>query len=245
MNRMDACGHAAADVVVCSAEAYVRTIVSLGVEERRVRRIPWGIAPASLAAGSLGRRRPRHGLIGCVGRIEPRKQQVQVVLAAARLVRIMPELRVELVGPVADRVYADSVRDAIVGHGLERVVRLRGRVASVPSTVTRWDLLVSPSIDEGQGLAVLEAMALGVPVLARRVAGVEDYLAPGVTGLAMTGNGPAALASDIASALADREALSAMAGRARALVARQYDWAGTVDAIERVYAEAREASLAA
>jgi glycosyltransferase involved in cell wall biosynthesis len=98
---------------------------------------------------------------------------------------------------------------------------------------------VSLSSDEGQGLAILEAMALGVPVAARPVAGVEDYFRPGVNGIAVRSSRAREVADVVVSALRDRPRLARMALRARADVRRRYSWDQTVHSIERVYERAQ------
>jgi len=80
----------------------------------------------------------------------------------------------------------------------------------------RWAAYVSLSSDEGQGLAVLEAMAAGVPVVALAVAGIEDYLTHERTGLAA-------------------RATLMHVDRARAMVQRRYAWARTVAQIDEIY----------
>jgi glycosyltransferase involved in cell wall biosynthesis len=118
-------------------------------------------------------------------------------------------------------------------------VTLRGRVRSVPAIVSTWDLCMSLSSDEGQGLAILEAMALGVPVAARPVAGVEDYFCPGVNGIAVRSARAHDVAEAVVSALRDRPRLARMAKRARTHVRRRYSWDRTVHSIERVYERAQ------
>jgi glycosyltransferase involved in cell wall biosynthesis len=98
----------------------------------------------------------------------------------------------------------------------------------------RWDLFVSLSSDEGQGLAVLEAMALGVPVVARPVAGISDFLADGETGFAVPGPSVAVAATVMHDALLHPARMGAIATRARRLVERRYSWERTVKVLERV-----------
>jgi len=117
-------------------------------------------------------------------------------------------------------------------------VRLRGRVRSVPAIVSTWDLCVSLSSDEGQGLAILEAMALGIPVVARPVAGVEDYFRAGVNGIAVRSPRARDVADAVVAALSDRSRLARLARRAQAQVRRQFSWEHTVHSIERVYERA-------
>jgi glycosyltransferase involved in cell wall biosynthesis len=246
MNDMDVWGHRQADVVVCSADAYERILRTAGVSPDRIQKVRWGLAPAALTTTATTNghattvRRTASLRIGFVGRIEPRKGQLDLVRAVALARRRLPNLTLDLVGPVADESYAARLRDEIETLGLARSVRLRGRVLSVPAVVSSWNLFVSLSSDEGQGLAILEAMALGIPVAARVVAGVEDYFAPDVNGVPLTSRQPSHVSRVIVDALGDTDRLGRLATRARAMAARDFSWDRTVRAIARVYRDARQ-----
>ncbi|MGE0122507.1 MAG: glycosyltransferase family 4 protein [Vicinamibacterales bacterium] len=237
MDRQDLWAFARADVVVCSAHAYRRLLVAGAVPAARLAYVPWGLPLDALPFRVAAERRPGDigPVIGCVGRLEPRKAQAELVDAFAVVRRRHPQARLELVGPIADRVYGVEVRRAIRAHGLGGAVRLCGLVPDVPAMLRTWDLFVSLSTDEGQGLAVLEAMATGVPVVARVVPGVEDFLVGGRTGWAVSGRSADATARAIRRAL-DRPAEGrAIARRARRLVERRYDWAAMLGTFERLY----------
>ena len=240
MTEMDLSGHRQADAVICSADAYERQLLDGGVRRGRLVKVTWGLAPASLEGPARSfNRRVRSPRIGLVGRIEPRKGQLDLVKGFALVHRSMPTATLDLVGPVADADYTERIRQEIARHGLQRSVKLRGRVSSVPAIVSTWDLCVSLSSDEGQGLAILEAMALGVPVAARPVAGVEDYFRPGVNGIAVRSSRARVVAAAVVAALADRPRLGRMARRAQTQVRRRYSWEHTVHSIERVYERAQ------
>ena len=240
MTEMDLSGHRQADAVICSADAYERQLLEGGVRRGRLVKVNWGLAPASLEGALRARtRRPSARRMGLVGRIEPRKGQLELVRGFALAQRVIPAATLDLVGPVADEDYADRIREEIARRGLQRSVRLRGRVRSVPAIVSMWDLCVSLSSDEGQGLAILEAMALGVPVAARPVAGVEDYFRPGLNGVAVQSSRARDVADAIVDALRDRSRLALMSRRAQAQVRRRYSWEHTVHSIERVYERAQ------
>ena len=132
-----------------------------------------------------------------VGRVERRKNQVTALAAVERL----PDLRLVCAGPVADAGVA--ARLSASGR-----CRLLGRLADadVEALYARAEALVFPSLHEGFGLPVLEAMRRGVPVV---TAGVSSL--PEVAGdAAVYVEDPldaAALAAAIERALADRERL--------------------------------------
>lgn len=238
MNTQDLWAFRQADVVVSSALAYSRLLRDGGVPARRLVYLPWGLDLTSLPFREAAGRPDGAPVLGFVGRIEPRKNQRAIVAAFARLRRALPEARLELVGPVADEAYARALAADISRLRLDDAVRCTGRVPDVTRYVRRWSLFVSLSADEGQGLAVLEAMALGVPVAARSVAGIEDFLADGHTGWALPDRGIAATASVLKRALEAPEA-AAITRRARRMVERRYDWSTMVSAFDRLYRPSR------
>ena len=234
MDTMDAWGLARLDRVVCIARAYQARLAQLGVARARLRYVPWGLDLLDRIPEPRGASEARP-IVGFVGRIEPRKNQIAVVEAFARVRRTWPDLALELVGPVADHAYADAVRQAITAAGLDDAVRLTGPVPDVAPFVRRWCAFVSASLDEGQGLAVLEAMALGVPVVAAKARGIEDYLDV-ATGVVVARATPAALARGLGQVLARPGQTLARLKRARGLVVRRYRWPVALDALAGVYA---------
>ena len=217
-----------ADAVVC---------VSKGVEEqtssvcRLARRhviydgfsldafLAWPVAdPATLRA--------RYGIadsarvVASVGGIQRRKGQLDLVEAAAPLAREIPELVFVLAGEAGDAEYLAAVRARIAELGLERCFRLIGFEPNVRELFSVSEALAHPSHSEGFGLAILEAMAAGLPVVATRCGGPEEIVEDGVSGLLVPPRSPRELESALRRLLTDREAARAMgqaaAGRARA-----------------------------
>lgn len=234
MNHQDVWGLAQTDRVVCSADAYWDLLVDLGVPERKLTYLPWGLPLEALPWRERTRLRPSAPVVGFVGRIEPRKGQLDLVRALPRLRTSYPGATLVLTGPIADADYAARITTTVRRLGLGDAVTMTGYVKDPVRHVARWDAFASMSSDEGQGLAVLEAMALGVPVAARRVAGVADFLTHGRTGVAIPSRRPADVASAIERALAG-PASATIARRARQMVERRYAWPQTVDAFDRLY----------
>jgi glycosyltransferase involved in cell wall biosynthesis len=235
MNVMDGWAFAQADMVVCSAANYADLLVAHGVARRRLRLVPWGLPLDDLKAHA-GRRSPAMRIIGTVGRIEPRKGQLQLVEAFASLRKSHADVRLEIVGPVADARYARRVSEAVRRLGVPDQVRITGHVRDPARNVARWAAYVSLSQDEGQGLAVLEAMALGVPVVALRVSGIADYLVDGRNGVVLPNSQPRVVAKRVGDLLDTPERAARLARQARALVERRYAWPRTVEAFDRLYA---------
>jgi glycosyltransferase involved in cell wall biosynthesis len=235
MNVQDTWGFGQTDLVICSAYAYRDLLLRARVPRRALRYLPWGLPLDRLPLRTATDASDDAPMIGFVGRIETRKGQRTLVDAFARVRRVHRQARLELVGPTADPVYANDIRDAIARAGLSDAVTLTGEVRDPIAHVRRWSLFASLSEDEGQGLAVLEAMATGVPVVARPVAGIADFLIDRRTGFAITRSGPAAAARALLDALAQPVLRRRVAKSARRLVERRYDWRQTLEAFDRLY----------
>jgi glycosyltransferase involved in cell wall biosynthesis len=162
-------------------------------------------------------------VIGAVGRLESEKGH-DVLLDAMPLVRrARPDVRLVLVG--AGSLDGDLRRRAVEG------VHFAGEVDAA-EVLGSFDVFCQPSRYESQGLAVLEAMAAGVPVVATEVGGVPDAVLPGETGLLVKPADPAALAAALLRTLDDRPAAAARAARARERVRAEF----SVDRMVRDYA---------
>ena len=237
MNTMDLWAFGRCDRIVCNATDYREILLNAGITGELIVSIPWGlpleeIRTASSEAKVNASARSR---LGFVGRIEPRKRQLTLVEALDRLHRAGTDATLELIGPIADSDYAGQIRLAIRDFALEDRVVMRGEVSSVYADVANWDLFVSLSGDEGQGMAILEAMALGVPVISSAIPGVRDFLKHQHNGLMVDSPTPERVAETMSWALNHREETLEFASRAREMVDEQYRWETTVSGMERLY----------
>lgn len=233
MNRMDLWGFGRADRVICNAEEYRGILRDSGLPAERIVAVPWGL-PLEEIEEAAGTSRPTSGrTIGFVGRIEPRKRQLELVQTMPCLAS--DDVRLELVGPVADAEYAARVQNAIDDAGLAERVSLKGEVPNVYAHVTNWDLFVSLSSDEGQGIAILEAMALGTPVVSTDIPGVREYLKDRQNGLILPSVEPGDVAATVSWALDHPNDVSDFADEARAMVRDRYHWDATIRAMNGVY----------
>jgi glycosyltransferase involved in cell wall biosynthesis len=234
MNEMDLWGFRRADRVLCSADAYRRLLVLGGVEPRRIIMVPWGVD--ATPERSCGTSPGRPLTLGFVGRIEPRKQQLQLVRVAAGLRRWWPDVRLDLVGPSTDSAYDAAIREAITVSGMDGRVRLLGKVKNPADHVARWDLFVSLSRDEGQGMAILEAMEMGIPVAASAVSGVEDFVSRGRHAFPLpVGLTTGQITRRLRAILERRERMTDTGRRGRAFVRRHYGWTQTLERVLSAY----------
>ena len=120
---------------------------------------------------------------------------------------------------------------------LERTVRMPGFREDVLSLIKSADLFVMSSITEGLGSAVLDAMAMGLPVVGTRAGGIPEAVVDGETGLLVPPRDPAALAEAMARVASDPEARRRMGAAGRLRVVEHYSLDRMTRDYERLYLE--------
>jgi colanic acid/amylovoran biosynthesis glycosyltransferase len=135
--------------------------------------------PPRQDAGAVPAGRP---LIVCVARLSPEKGHAGLIQAFAQLLRSGVEADLELLGDGPDR---ERIEQQIRALGIEERVKLRGQVSEdqVLEALTRATLLALASFMEGLPVTLMEALAMGVPVVAPCVAGIPELVEHGVSGL--------------------------------------------------------------
>jgi glycosyltransferase involved in cell wall biosynthesis len=175
-------------------------------------------------------------VVACVGGIQRRKGQMDLVETAVLLARAVPALVFALAGAAGDEDYLRALQARIDAAGVGRHFRLLGFQPEVRDLFAVSQALVHPSHSEGWGLAILEAMAAGLPVVATRSGGPEEILEDGVSGLLVPVGDPPSLAAALRRVLLEGDAASAMgqAGRERA---GAFTLAATARRTQDVYGE--------
>ena len=231
-----------ADVVVCVSKAVEREAARYGSVAERVV-VPDGFDVEPLLAQrvetreALARRLgldPSVRLVLALGGIQRRKGQKDLVEAAALLAREFPDVVVALAGHPSDPEYVAELDDLVRARGLERVVRSIGFHDEVHSLLVHSEVLVHPSLSEGFALSVLEAMAVGTPVVATRSGGPEEILEHERSGLLVEAGAPEALAEAIRRLLSDRT-LAARLRREGPERAARFSLAASASGVADVY----------
>lgn len=162
-------------------------------------------------------------LVVAVGRLSPEKGFDVLIDAAAAVVRTCPDTAFVLFGDGPCRAALEA---HVARLGLTGRVVLPGFRGDLERLLPGADLAVSPSHTEGLPVAVLEAMAAGLPVVATAVGGTPEVVVEGVTGWLTPPADPPALAGTITSALADDERLRTMGRAAWQRVRDEFTFAG-------------------
>jgi glycosyltransferase involved in cell wall biosynthesis len=214
----------------------------LGADPAQVRVIPLGLAvpppsppssspaPSGAAAATSG---PPY-ILG-LGTLEPRKDFPGLIRAFERLADQLPDSDVELWLAGPNGWGSEAVQAAIDASAFRRRIRRLGWVEDAAALVRRAAVFAYPSVYEGFGLPPLEAMALGVPVVATAVGSLPEVLGDGA--VLVPPSDPDALASALMDALSEDEAARRARMAAGRRQAARYTWQATARAMAGLYRE--------
>jgi glycosyltransferase involved in cell wall biosynthesis len=168
-----------------------------------------------------------------VGRFEEPKDYPTMITAFAQLTSRRPTSRLLLVGKGSLR---EQVERLVQAAGLTSQVRFLGVRRDVPELMSAADGYVLSSAWEGMPVVLLEAAAVGLPIVATRVGGVPEVVEHGSTGLLVPPRDPASLTRgmDAIEAL-DSDSRTTMGARGRALVEQRYGITTIMQIWERIY----------
>ncbi|MFF1447961.1 glycosyltransferase family 4 protein [Streptomyces sp. NPDC058274] len=231
----------AVPAVVATSEWAVRRLVAHhGLAPERVHVAVPGADIAPLAPGTDGVSR-----LLCVAAVTPRKGQHRLVEALAT-VTDLPWSCVFVGGLEQEPEYVAGLRKLIDGFGLGDRLHLAGPQAGgeLDASYAAADLMVLTSYAETYGMAVTEALARGIPVLATDVGGLPEAVgrAPdgGVPGILVPPENPAALAAELRGWFGEADVRRRLKAAARARRAALGGWAATARSLAGVLGRLRQ-----
>lgn len=176
-----------------------------------------------------------HAVVGLLARLEPQKDPVTFLRAAAILVKKCPTISCLVIG--GGSLQSELEREARA-MGLGDRVTFTGPRRDVARLLAVCDVSVMSSVKEGMSNTVMESMAAGKPMVATRVGGNAELIADGETGFLVPTRDPAALADAIERILEDPPLAKSMGQRARARIEQEFSVRAMVRSTERLYEEA-------
>jgi glycosyltransferase involved in cell wall biosynthesis len=230
----------AVDRVVVQSQDEVAGLVRIGVPRAQLTMVPAGVNSERFSPdGPAAERDPERARILSVGRLVERKGFGDVIQA----MRYVPGAEYVVVGgPPADQLKADPQAKrlrAIAEHvGVADRVRLIGGVPA--KDMPRWyrsaDMLVAAAWQEQFGLAPLEAMACGVPVIGTTVGGLSETIVDGLTGDLVPARDPRALGGALRRLVNDKVRRFTYATAALDRARQAYSWKRVASQLGSVYA---------
>ena len=189
--------------------------------DSRIARAQWGIDEGTFVVASVGRLSQEKG-----------HRYLLQALAAAR--SEIPSIACLIAG---DGPLRRTLETQVRALGLEGVCRFLGDVPEIETVFAAADVAVLPSVFEGMPNAVLEAMAMGCPVIATAVGGSTELVRHGETGVLVPPADPAALSRALAEMAGSVERRSRMRVRSREIAEARHGIDNMIRSVERLYLE--------
>ncbi|MCA9054500.1 MAG: glycosyltransferase [Planctomycetaceae bacterium] len=169
-----------------------------------------------------------------VARLNPVKDFPTLLHGVALAHPQVPEFRLQIVGDGPERPRLEALREKL---GLDEVVTFLGERADVPELLSRAGFFVSSSKTEGISLTLLEAMAVGLPVLTTSVGGNPEIVVEGETGRLVEPLNPDAIAAGVVTMCRERPRWEEMGRAGRDRVEQHFEIGRMIRNYEALYEE--------
>ena len=179
-------------------------------------------------------------LVVTAGRLVPVKGHTYLITAFAQVITEIPNIRLVFLG---DGELRGELSEQVKTLGLEKHVLFLGMRSDVPEIISCSDLFVLPSVNEGFGVVLLEAMVMKCPIVATNVGGVPEVVLDGETGILVPLKDPVQLAGGIIQLLKDTSLAKQMAECGYQRLKACFDIRETVSKTEQLYKELLERKL--
>lgn len=195
-----------ADVMLCISHAVRGWLVGRGVPAEKARVIHYGIEPEKFCEPKVNLREQwgldGHAVIGSIGRLEPRKNHECLIAAMPKICTALPSALLLIAGhdPWGHRAKLQRHIDEL---GLRENVRLIGFQNDIPSFLKAIDVFAFGTNSEGFGQVVVEAMAMGKPVVASAISPLTEIVVDGETGRLVERGNPTAFAEALTCLIND------------------------------------------
>jgi glycosyltransferase involved in cell wall biosynthesis len=236
------------DLIIAISDHIARFTIARGVRyPSRVRRVYHGLETPDVRELERAAQQIRSELgvpadaflVGNVGRLAPQKGQRHLVAAMPLLVERVPQAHLVIVG---GGDLEDYLRELSIEFGVSERVHVLGPRKDVPAIMHALDVFAMPSIWEGFGLVLLEAMAAARPIVASRVATIPEVVVDGETGLLVPAGDSVALADALVRLAAEPELAQRLGEAGQQRLRQHFSVEKMVADTELLYRELIEAS---
>ncbi|MHB8256100.1 MAG: glycosyltransferase family 4 protein [Acidiferrobacterales bacterium] len=215
-----------ADAMTVVSTALLDAASASGGDTSKIHVIPMGIDAAALFTPDPAVQRDS-GTLLFVGRLVASKGVAVLIRALTAVAQRYPGVKLQIVGsgPEEHRLKELARRCGVLDN-----VQFLGAMTNVrlPQLYRKATLFISPSLSEGFGLTLAEALACECPVIATDIPGIRNLVIDGITGTTVPENDPEKLAEKILALLGDPNLRRQLAERGRDHVRSTCDWTATV-----------------
>lgn len=171
-------------------------------------------------------------IIGTVGRLHKIKGHSYLVKAFSKVVQQYPTAHLLIVGDGDQR---QNLEKQIIELELNNSVHLLGSRSDVRAILQLIDIFVFPSLEEGLGIALIEACAAGKPYVATNVGGIPEIIKDGENGFLVSPSDSVALGEKIIQLLKDKEQYKKLASYNQQVIKRKFNIHDKVKTLEQLY----------
>lgn len=213
------------DRVITISEGIKNVLLSEGVPETKISCVRSAYTPPAASPCSRKEFLMRfqipdgHFVIGVIAQLIPRKGHRYLLEALPEILRAHPCVTCLLFGKGAQR---DEIQQQMTQLHIDGHVVLAGFVDDLESILPHLDLVVHPALMEGLGVALLQASAAGVPIVASCAGGIPEVVHHGENGLLVPPADSSALQEAILALLNDREVRKKMGDAGKRLIATSF-----------------------
>ncbi|GJQ60335.1 MAG: glycosyl transferase family 1 [Candidatus Scalindua sp.] len=175
-----------------------------------------------------------HPVVCTITHLEEHKGVVYLIKAASLLLKSRENVTFLLVG---NGSLKDSLIKLCMKLNIEKRVIFTGERIDTPEILSLIDVFVLPSIREGLGLSILEAMSHGKPIIATKVGGIPEIVTDGVNGILVPPCNPDALVSALETLLKNKEKREQMGFHGKRICNESFGSKAMVNKIELLYDE--------
>lgn len=228
------------DKVIAVSEAMRRELLAIGISPQKLVAIHNAIDTEDFKkSGSSDIRRQLNlneqtPLVGTISRLSKEKNLETLLFAAKEVISKEKEVRFLIVGEGPERINLESLANKLK---IKDNIILLGHREDIKKIYETINLLVSTSATEGLPNTILEALSMGVPVVATKVGGVGEIIKDGVNGLLFQPGDVVGIAGGIMRILSDSVLASNFTQKGRELICNNFLFDARMKKIERLYLE--------
>jgi glycosyltransferase involved in cell wall biosynthesis len=158
-------------------------------------------------------------VVGTIGRLSPIKGQKYFIRAMKDVIAREKGIQMLMVGDGPER---GRLKDLTLSLGMDSSVRFKSAVFNTQDYLAVMDIFVFPSLREGLGMALLEALAAGKPCIASDVGGISNIIKGGYNGILVPPGDIPAISEAVTNLLNNKDLAARMGDRGRTLVKERF-----------------------
>lgn len=173
-------------------------------------------------------------LIGCVSNLTPWKGQLVLLQAFNSVIKHFPNAKLCIVG--RDAVNFQSKLELFAKkENLQRSICFLGERRDTPEILKAFDIFIFPSLTEGLGISLLEAMYMGLPAIASKVEGILEIIENNKSGILVPAGDYKLLASEILMLLENKDKMQMLGENARKRIEKYFSPKAYIEELELLY----------